>query len=203
MDRWKRFVDWCQQPSKVKIRTFNPRNFVLIVLSILVISLISSGAWLYQVLSIAEIPATNRENYEDFFPTLIITEDTTLTEDHFGCIFIEADDVTLDGNGRTITGPGVWVWNSTERMWWPISCGITVTGRTGVTVKNCHITNFAWGLILGNSDGCTLLNNTIYDNVYAGISVVFSVNNTILENTVHSTRDVEEPYDYSGFSVEM
>ncbi len=203
MDLWTNFVEWCKKPSKLKIRTFNPRNIVVITFSVILVSSVASGAWLYQVLSIAETPAITRENYEDLFPTLIITEDTTLTEDHFGCIFIEADDVTLDGNGHTITGPGVWVWNSTERMWWPISCGITVRGRTGVTVKNCHVTNFAFGLTLSNSDGCTLLNNTIYDNVYGGISVGFSVNNTILENTVHSTRNVEEPYDYTGFTVDM
>jgi len=217
MDRWKRFVDWCQQPSKVKIRTFNPRNIMIIALSVLIISLITSGSWLYQVFSVTQTPDLNRENYESLFSTLIITEDTVLNEDHQGSIIIEADDVTLDGNGHTITGPGVWVWNSTERMWWPTSCGITVIGRSGVTVKNCHVTNFAFGLTLSNSDGCTLLNNTIYDNVYVGISVVFSVNNTILENTVHSTRNVgesydytglavgnlEEPYDYTGFGVDM
>ena len=46
MDRWKRFVDWCQQPSKVKINKFNPRNFiVLITLSVILVSSITFGAW--------------------------------------------------------------------------------------------------------------------------------------------------------------
>ena len=31
----------------------------------------------------------------------------------------------------------------------------------------------------------------------------FSTNNTVLDNTVYSTRDVDEPYYYTGFCVEM
>jgi hypothetical protein len=155
MDRWKRFVDWCQQPSKVKIRTFNPRNIMVIALSILLVSVTASGAWLYQVLSIVETPPLTRDNYEELFPTLIVTEDTTLTEDHFGEVYIEADGVTLDGNGHTITGPGVWMWNSTQRMW-DVSWGIKIKGRTGVTVKNCHVTNFAYGTF-GEASLCSFL----------------------------------------------
>jgi len=37
VDRWKRFVDWCQQPSKVKIRNFNPRNFVILVTFLIIL----------------------------------------------------------------------------------------------------------------------------------------------------------------------
>jgi parallel beta-helix repeat protein len=198
MDYWKRFVNWCQQPSKVKIRTFNPRNIILIALSVLIISLISSGAWLYQVLSITQTPTLTRDNYDDLFPTLIITEDTILSEDHSGMIFIEADGITLDGNGHTITGPGISNWNSTQRMW-DIATGITVKGRTGVTVKNCHVTNFAYGLILDRSDGNVLFNNTVYENFWGGVIVSFSVNNTLLDNTVYGTQDAVT----AGFSIEM
>jgi parallel beta-helix repeat protein len=198
MDRWKRFVDWCQQPSKVKIRTFNPRNIMVIALSILLVSVTASGAWLYQVLSVVETPTVTRDNYEELFPTLIITEDTTLTEDHFGMVIMEADGVTLDGNGHTIIGPGIWMWNSTQRMW-DVSTGITVRGRTGVTVKNCRVTNFAGGIWVFRSDGNTLLNNTVYENTWGGISVSFSINNSFLDNTVYSTQDAVA----AGFSVEM
>ena len=54
MSRWKRFVDWCREPSRVRIRSFNPRNIVLIELSILIISLITSGTWFFQVFSITQ-----------------------------------------------------------------------------------------------------------------------------------------------------
>jgi hypothetical protein len=46
MDRWKRFIDWCQQPSKVRIRNSNPRNFViLITLLIILVSSVTFGTW--------------------------------------------------------------------------------------------------------------------------------------------------------------
>ena len=54
MNSWKSFVDWCQKPSKVKIRTFNPKNIALIAYCILLISLITSGIWVYQVFSITQ-----------------------------------------------------------------------------------------------------------------------------------------------------
>jgi parallel beta-helix repeat protein len=204
MDRLKRFVDWCQQPSKVKIRTFNPKNIILIALSVLLISTIASATWLYQVLSIASTPALTRDNYESLFPTLIITKDTVLTEDYRGEVIIEADGITLDGNGHTITGPGLSNWNYTQRMW-DISTGITAKGRTGVTVKNCRVTNFAYGLFLNDCNGCALLNNTVNENLWGGFVVQSSYNNTLLYNTANSNnyRDVNVSYDGQGFMLAM
>ncbi len=198
MDRWTSFVEWCKKPSKFKVRTFNPRNIIVVTFAISLITIIASGTWLYQVLSVVPAVELTKYNYETLFPTLLITEDTVLTEDHFGAIYIEADGVTLDGNGHTITGPGVWMWNSTQRMW-DVSTGITVKGRTGVTVKNCGVTNFALGVWLFRSDGNILLNNTIFENEWNGISVSFSVNNTVLDNTVYGIRDAVA----GGFSLEM
>jgi parallel beta-helix repeat protein len=204
MDRWARFVDWCQRPSKIKVRSFNPRNVVVLTtISIILASSIIFAVWRYQVAgSVVQSLAITRDNYESLFPTLRITEDTTLTEAYTGHIIIAADDINLDGNGHTITGGGVWMWNSTQRMW-DVARGISVKGRSGVTVKNCRVTNFGMGLTLDRSDGCTLQNNTVYENIWGGISVQFSTNNTVLGNTVYGTRDVDEPYDYTGFSVEM
>ncbi len=204
MDRWARFVDWCQRPSKIKVRSFNPRNVVVLTtISIILGSSIIFAVWRYQVAGSAiQSLAITRDNYESFFPTLRITEDTTLTEDYNGHIVIAADDITLDGNGHTITGGGVWMWNSTQRMW-DVARGISVKGRTGVTVKNCRVTNFAMGLMLDRSDGCTLQNNTVYDNIWGGISVQFSTNNTVLGNTVYSTRDDVNDEDGTAFSVEV
>ncbi len=201
MDRWTRFIEWCQRPSKIKVRSFNPRNaVVLVTISIILASSITFGTWSYLMASAPPVPDITRDNYETLFPTLTITEDTTLTQDHSGHIIVAADDITLDGSGHTITGPGIWMWNYTQRMW-DIATGIRVEGRTGVTVKNCRVTNFAVGLTLWMSDGCTLLNNTVYENIWGGISVQFSLNNTILDNTVYGTRDVD---DYgTGFVVEL
>ena len=202
MDRWASFVEWCKKRSKLKVRTFNPRNIMVVTFSILIVSLIGSGAWLYQVLSVAQTVELTKYNYETLFPTLRITENTTLTEDHHGMVVIDADGVTLDGNGHTITGPGVWMWSSTQRMW-DFSTGITLSERTGVTVKNCHVTNFAEGFMLHCCKGNTLMNNMVYNNLYWGFLLTASYDNTLLDNTVYSIRDVVNNFDGPGFIVEM
>ena len=202
MDQWTRFVDWCRKPSKLKVRTFNPRNVMIVTFSIILTSILASGAWLYQVASIPQTTALTKYNYETLFPTLIITEDTTLTENYSGMVIIQADGVTLNGNGHTITGSGWWMWSSTQRMW-DSSTGITLRGRTGVTVKNCRVTNFASGVTLDSCDGNILLNNTVYNNVDWGFLLSASYNNTLLDNTIYGIRDVVNNFDGAGFIVEM
>jgi parallel beta-helix repeat protein len=204
MDRWARFVDWCQRPSKIKVRSFNPRNaVVLAITSIILASSITFAAWRYQVVgSAVQSLAITRDNYESLYPTLRITEDTTLTEDYSGHILIEADGVTLDGNGHTITGAGFWRWSSFQRCW-DYSVGIVLDGKSDVTVKNCRVTNFATGFSVFASDGNILLNNIVYENVDCGFLLTFSSNNTLLYNTAYGNRDLVNNFDGGGFVVEM
>ena len=63
--------------------------------------------------------------------TLHLTSSTTLTEDHYGNIVIEADNITLDCANHSVFGPG-------ESPW---SGGIQVAA-SGVTVRRCTVTGF-------------------------------------------------------------
>jgi parallel beta-helix repeat protein len=181
MDHWTRFFDWCQRPSKIKIRTFNPRNaVVLVTFSIILASSITFGTWRYQVASVPKITFIPPEDIE----TLTITTDTTLTEDYFGNIVIGADGVTLDGDGHMIIGPGtdfVICDPDTKRI--RATAGILLEGRTGVTVKNCRVTGFIYGFCLNGADGNTLQGNTANDNGI-GFDVGFSSNNTFFHNNL-------------------
>jgi parallel beta-helix repeat protein len=191
MDHWTRFFDWCQRPSKIKIRTFNPRNaVVLVTFSIILASSITLGTWRYQVASVPKITFIPPEDIE----TLTITTDTTLTEDYFGQIVIDADGVTLDGDGHMVIGPGpdVWIREFDEEMNMCLPnmpIGILLEGRTGVTVKNCHVTNFSYGFILGDSHGNTLQGNTANGNAYSGFMLESSSNNNLLNNTANGNSD--------------
>ena len=69
---------------------------------------------------------------------LIITATTTLTANHIGNIIIATDGVTLDCAGFVVIGSGGPAAGS----------GIELQGRTGVTVKNCIVTNFNAGFRL-------------------------------------------------------
>jgi Tol biopolymer transport system component len=47
MNSWTRFVEWCREPSRIRIRSFNPKNIMVVELSVLLVSLLTSGTWLF------------------------------------------------------------------------------------------------------------------------------------------------------------
>jgi parallel beta-helix repeat protein len=99
----------------------------------------------------------------------------TLTGDVDEPIVVTQNDLTLDGNGYTVTGNG--------EGW-----GITVGGRTNVVLTRLNVTNFAIGICLNDSDYTMVINNTTFNNTTKGIEVgnssLYSVvcMNTILGN---------------------
>ncbi|UCH37531.1 MAG: hypothetical protein JSV76_07645, partial [Candidatus Bathyarchaeota archaeon] len=98
----KRFVEWCQRPSKIKIRTYTPRNFIVLITTLII--LVSSGTVVGQRVLYSPPPFTAIPS--ESIATLTITTNTTLIKDYFNTtIIIGADDITLDGNGHWIIGP--------------------------------------------------------------------------------------------------
>ncbi len=104
--------------------------------------------------------------------TLTVTADTVLTDDHLGNIVIAADNVTLDCQGHAITGAGS-------------GTGIRLSGRTGVRVQNCTISNFRTGVLLDSSSGNTLHKNDASDNTTYGIRP-FNSNDNVFKSNVAS-----------------
>ncbi|MDO8735893.1 MAG: NosD domain-containing protein [Thermoleophilia bacterium] len=98
----------------------------------------------------------------------------TVTTDTLYEIYIDSDGITLDGNGHTLTGAGVHENND----------AITVTGRTGVTVKNFILQHFNYGIHLISSHNSTVTNNISTANEAAGISLSHATGNTITGNTI-------------------
>ncbi len=206
MSHRKRFVDWCQRPSKIKIRTFNPRNFIVLITAFIILA--SSGAFVAQRGGIIPIPPITVFIPEDF-ETLTITTNTTLTKDYFNTtIVIAADGVTLDGDGHMIIGPGPDIYigedlvldpNNPEHSIVPleefnVTVGILLEGRTSVTVKNCYVTGFRVGFFLKGSDGNILQGNTANNNT-DGFGLLESSWNSFEANTVN--------YNGVGFILDM
>src|SRR4029077_8657205 len=78
------------------------------------------------VLGIALLPMLTMSPAYASSGTMVITTDTTLTEDHQGNILLNANKVTLDCAGHTVSGPGAPGFNG----------GIEVAGGlSGVTVR--------------------------------------------------------------------
>jgi parallel beta-helix repeat protein len=133
---------------------------------------------------------------------MYVTSDTTLTEDHFGSVFITADDVTLDCAGHAVIGGGVGT---------SVSVGIDVLAN-GVTVTNCVVRGFLTGVFtaaqgthvvadtlsenneglrLQGATGASILGNTADANAWWGILACCNANgNTISGNSTKLNRIV-------------
>jgi parallel beta-helix repeat protein len=106
---------------------------------------------------------------------MTITHDTTLyptTHNTPEGITINASNVVLDCNGAIINGTG---WGN----------GINVpNGVNNVTIKNCNIKNYQYGIQVGSNSNMIISNN-IYSNEY-GIYLLSGVNNNIISNDIYS-----------------
>jgi parallel beta-helix repeat protein len=117
--------------------------------------------------------------------TLLVTSDTTLSDDHRGSVEIEADDVTLDCAGHTISGPGTRAEDEYGFV------GILLDGRSGITVRNCRVSGFDYGFLLtarlgSGSDGNRLVNNAASGNRLDGVRVNESEHNVLTGNIASS-----------------
>jgi parallel beta-helix repeat protein len=117
-----------------------------------------------------------------------ITQSLKLTADIGPCsgdgITIGADNITLDCNGHTVSGSGT---GST-------GTGITVpAGISGVTIRNCQVTEFGIGFsVFGPSN--TLLDNTARHNGGPGFNIGGVGDTILLDNTARHNGG-------SGFSI--
>ncbi|MEM2823201.1 MAG: NosD domain-containing protein, partial [Thermofilaceae archaeon] len=105
-------------------------------------------------------PVTTRDKV-----TYTLTDDIKTTGNG---IVVERDNIILDGNGHTITGPGS-------------ARGILLEYRKNVTIRNFKIENFNTGIYLYYSSGNTITGNTITNNEY-GIHLFDSDDNEIIGN---------------------
>ncbi len=104
-----------------------------------------------------------------------ITTDTTLTRNCSNGITVNANNVTLDCGGHTLSGQGR-------------GTPVLLRGRTGVTVKNCNIDNFNEGVTLHGSSGNTFTDNTVNNNIRDGFDLNNSPGNTFSTNNIGNNR---------------
>lgn len=121
-----------------------------------------------------------------------ITDNTTLADNLLDCpgtgLIIGADNITLDCAGHSITGQ-------------TSDTGIYADGYSGLTIKNCIITNFTIGIYIANNAGCNITNNTA-DYHSAGIWVsASSGNNITYNNASYETSDGIRIEDSSGNNI--
>jgi parallel beta-helix repeat protein len=119
----------------------------------------------------------------------------TFTADIYKPIVIEKDNIIVDGDGYTLQGTGT-------------GQGISIKGRSNVTIKKTYITGFRYGILMNLSTSNTIENNFLAKNElgaiwledsttakianniiaknYCGILLTWSDNNTITKNSIRS-----------------
>jgi len=108
-------------------------------------------------------------------PTAPIQRDRnvyTFTDNIYGEIVLERDNVVLDGAGYTLQGTPTWY-----------SKGIDLTGRSNLTIKNMEIKTFFFGIWLNMSSSNSIYGNKIKNNK-VGIWLSDSSSNNIYRNNV-------------------
>jgi parallel beta-helix repeat protein len=102
-----------------------------------------------------------------------ITRTCTLTRDVTTSIEITTSSITLDCAGHSITGQGT-------------GHGIYLNENvSGVTIKNCTVTNFSYGIYLYFSSDNIIATNTGSSNEWNGIILWSSSRNILTNNTVN------------------
>ena len=101
----------------------------------------------------------------------------TLTQDLTKAVEITADNITLDCNGHSITGPGS-------------GRGIYLNTRQGVIIKKCLVNNFNLGIDLFDSSNNQITESDIFNNNFFGFSLMCSSNNIIAENSIFENGEI-------------
>ena len=97
----------------------------------------------------------------------------TLTGSINDSIVVERDAIMIDGAGHTVDGTAT-----------INSEGISLAGRTNVTIKNTTIVGFDWGIGLYQSHNIHLTQNNISNMDRQGIYLSYSSDNLIEKNTL-------------------
>jgi len=110
--------------------------------------------------------------------TLYVTSNTTLTEDQYGNVVVQGNNITLDCANHTVFGPGVAGFNG----------GIEVDFGTGITVKRCKVTGFdnVNGIYAVGTSNSRYSGNVIIGNGANGIHLDGGFGNQVIGNTVRS-----------------
>jgi parallel beta-helix repeat protein len=95
----------------------------------------------------------------------------TFTTNIDDSIVVERDNIVVDGAGYTVQGTGS-------------GTGLSLSGRSNVTIKSMTITAFDWGIYLNSSSNSTLSGNNITANNWYGIELYSSSNCSVSGNNI-------------------
>jgi len=92
-------------------------------------------------------------------------------------IIVERDNIIIDGDGYVLRGPGY------------TGTGVSLAGRSNVTIKNTRITAFYYGTWLSSSNNNSISGNDITADIGDGIRLKSSSSNSISGNNIANNED--------------
>jgi parallel beta-helix repeat protein len=141
------------------------------ILGVVLMMLFVGTAW-NQVLATINVPPGKTDYIEETSPGI-----WTLKQDVGETIEIAASNLTLDGDGKTVSGEGT-----------TAQYGVKIIGQTEVEVRNLNVRDFTTGIFVQNFSTPyqpslnRLIGNTVNNNTQYGISLSWSNDNTIEDN---------------------
>jgi len=144
-------------------------GFSLVLLLCLIIVLTAS----WKLLAKAESSLIHIKPDGSIDPATVTIERTgdlyRLTGNITGRIFVERNNIFIDGNGWRLEGDGS-------------GYGFDLTGRDNITITNCTIRNFWVGIHVYSSAEVFMESNRFEQNVNGGIDILSSDGSCIIEN---------------------
>jgi len=110
----------------------------------------------------------------------LVYVNASLASPNASCIYNPAgfSNKILDCQGNTMIGNN-----------WFNTYGIFVNNRNNVTIRNCNISNYNYGIRFAFSSNNTLLNNTLHSIQYQGLELNDHVNYTdVINNTAYNNQ---------------
>jgi hypothetical protein len=101
----------------------------------------------------------------------------TLTDNINDNIVVERDYIVLDGKGYTVQGTGT-------------GYGVSLTGRSNVTIKNMEVTGFFDGIFLWHCRNNTIYGNSIKGNNKCGINLYEDCDHTTIRGNNLTSNDI-------------
>lgn len=162
-------------------KVYSPGENISILTNISSLSGIINGAILNLSILSRELPQLPQKPCVVPSDNLLINEDTTLCPgiynipdpDKNGVIIINAPGITLEGSGTVIIGSETYYGR-----------GIYNLNHDNVIIKNLEVRDYYFGMMIQNSENCTLENNTATGNSYAGIYLAYSHNAIVRNNNM-------------------
>ncbi len=155
---------------------------VIVITSILVLAGIVTWAFAIQPVKAASGPIYIKADGSIDPSTANITSldniTYTLTGNINDSIVVQRTNITIDGNGYTVKGPGSVMYYAGVHIEY-----VSSSVSDNVTVKNVTITGFGVGISLVSTEGNKILGNTITNNTN-GIAFGEAWNNTISGNII-------------------